>query len=79
MISTKTLKAIEFDKVLNSVSDYAVLLRTKENIKSFSPLISLEEIEFLLKKTQESYDLLYKHNVGGVYYCDDVTQELDRA
>lgn len=79
MISAKTLKAIEYDKVLSSVSDYAVLLRTKENIKSFSPLTSLKEIEFLLKKTQESYNLLYKHNVSGVYFFDDVSEELDRA
>ena len=79
MISQKTLKAIEFNKILNSVAQFAVLSRTKEQIIASSPLTSLKEIEFLQSKTLEAYHLLYKHSIGGVYYFDNVNDELDRA
>ena len=38
MISEKTIKSIEFDKILKSLSEYAVLDATKDEIISFSPL-----------------------------------------
>lgn len=79
MIAQKTIDAIELNKILNSVSTYAVLSRTKEQINAYSPLISLDEIEILQSKTQEAYQLLYKHSVGRVYYFDNVDKELDRA
>ena len=79
MISEKTLKSIEFDKVLLSVSQYAVLERTKNCIKSFSPLTSFAQVNRLQSMTKEGYDLLYKHNVSSVYYFDDVSDELQRA
>ena len=35
MISQKTLKALEYDKILYSVSEYAALKKTKEDIVLF--------------------------------------------
>ncbi len=79
MVSQKTLKAIEFDKILSKVSEYAVLYRTKDLINSFSPLTCFSEVDFLLRKTEEAYNLLYKYNVSGVYFFDDVSEELNRV
>ena len=79
MFTAKTLKALEYDKILRAVSEFAVLDRTKEYLSNFTPVSDLSEAEFLLKKTCESYELLYKHNTSGVYYFDDVTDELKRA
>ena len=79
MVSQKTLKAIEFDKILSKVSEYAVLYRTKDLINSFSPLTCFSEVDFLLRKTEEAYNLLYKYNFSGVYFFDDVSEELNRV
>lgn len=79
MVSPKTLKSIEFDKILESVASYAVLERTKSLIKNFSPLTCFEQVDILLKKTEEAYKLLFDFSAGGVYYFDDVSSELDRA
>ena len=79
MISAKTLKALEYDKILNSVCEYAVLDGTKDFIRNFMPVSDIKEAEFLLAKTKEAYKLLYTHSVSGVYYCDDIADELDRV
>lgn len=79
MINNKTLKALEFDKILSDVADRAVLLKTKEYIRAFSPVSDYSEAEFLLTKTQEAFSLLYKYSVSGIYYFSDVSDELSRA
>ncbi|MBE7061831.1 MAG: endonuclease MutS2 [Clostridiales bacterium] len=79
MISNKTLKAIEYDKIMSDVANYAVLNKTKEDIRSFVPLTLPKEVEILLKKTDEAYKYLYTHSIGSVYYFDDVSDELKRV
>ncbi|MBQ3115614.1 MAG: endonuclease MutS2 [Clostridia bacterium] len=79
MIALKTLKAIEYDKIMSNVASYAVLNKTKEEISSFVPLTALKEVELLLKKTEEAYKYLYTHSIGGIYYFDDVSDELKRV
>lgn len=79
MISEKTIKSLEFDKILQGVSEYAVLERTKKSVCNFSPLTELNEVKNLLKKTEEAYDLLFKYSIGGVYYFADVSDSLKRA
>lgn len=79
MISEKTLKTIEFDKILEAVKSRAVLDSTREIITEFSPSTDYKDAESLLKKTTEAYTLLYKHSIGGIYYFPDVADELKRA
>ncbi len=79
MISEKTLKAIEYDKIMKDVSSFAVLNQTKEQLLSFVPLTSLSEVENLVKKTDEAYKYLYTYSTGGIYYFDDIFDELKRV
>ena len=79
MISNKTLKAIEYDKIMLEVSNYAVLNKTKEELISFVPLTSFDDAKILLNKTDEAYKYLYTYSTGGVYFFDDITDELKRA
>ena len=79
MISNKTLKAIEYDKIMLEVSNYAVLNKTKEELISFVPLTSFGDAKTLLNKTDEAYKYLYTYSTGGVYFFDDITDELKRV
>ena len=79
MITAKTLKSIEYDKILSSVANFAVLNKTKDRIIDFNPVSDLSEAEFLLNKTLEAYKLLYTYSVGGIFYVDDVTEYLERV
>ena len=79
MISEKTLKSLEFDKITSILSNYAVLDRTKSVIKNFSPVSDFKKVSALLDATEEAYSLLYNHGVNGIFYFADVTDELKRA
>lgn len=79
MISQKTLKAIEYDKIMSQVASFAVLNQTKEQLCSFVPLTTLSEVDFLLRQTEEAYKYLYVYSTGGINYFDDVTEQLKRV
>ena len=59
MITDKVLYSLQFDKILSSISDYAVLSYTKREIPSIKPLEHINGVEYLLNQTQEAYNLLY--------------------
>lgn len=75
----KTLKTIEFDKVVSAVASYAVLEKTREDFANLIPETNLKAAKGLLAKTREAYSLLYNHGASGIYYCNDVSNELKRA
>lgn len=79
MISEKALKAIEYDKIMAEVSNFAVLESTKEYFCSLVPLTSLCEVDILIRKTAEAYKYLYTYSTGGLYYFDDISEELNRV
>ncbi len=79
MISNKTLKAIEYDKIMADVANFAVLEKTKEELCSFVPLTAPSDVEILLNKTAESFKYLYTYSTGGIYYFDDVEEQLKRV
>lgn len=79
MIESKTLKALEYDKILAEVSAFAVLHNTKKAILQILPSNNLKEVELSLKQTEEAYKYLYVYSVGGIYYFDDITDQLNRV
>ena len=79
MILDKTLKTIEYDKIMTEVSRYAVLEETKKEIIAFSPITDYLGAELLLKKTDEAYEYLYTYSLGGVCYFDNIFEELKRV
>ena len=79
MIPAKTLKTVEFDKILSSVSSFAVLDSTKREIINFQPTSDLVAACSLLNKTEEAFKLLYVYSVGGIYYFKDISEELERV
>ncbi len=79
MVSAKTLKAIEYDKIMLKASEYAVLECTKKELAEFIPQTDFNNVKNLLDKTEEAFCLLYEFNAGEIYYFDDVNDELVRA
>lgn len=79
MISDKVLLALEFDKIQRLCAEHAVLERGKRAICEEKPTSDMEEANFLLKKTQEAYKLLFDYGVAGVDYFDELNDELTRA
>ena len=79
MISEKTLKSLEFDKILKIVSGYAVLDSSKAAIENLKPTSDKREVAYLLKSTEEAFNLLYKYSLERVPYCVSVINAVSRA
>ena len=78
MISNKTLKSLEYDKVLSALLEYAVLDNTKNYINNFVPFSTFEEAQLSLNKTNEAYNLLFNNNVCGMFYADNIEEFIPR-
>ena len=79
MIGEKTLKQLEFDKVLEKAAKFSVLNKTREAISALRPETDYNTAVYLLDKTDEAFRLLYNGGVGGVEFFDDLTDEPERA
>jgi len=79
MITKKVLNSLEYKKVLEKVSGFAVLAATKHRLLNAVPAEEFEDAALLLDITKEADRLLYTHAVSGVDFFDEITDELDRA
>ena len=71
MISLKVLKALEYDKILAAVSEYAVLSVSKKKLLNSLPAEDYYSAVLLLDTTVEADKLLYKYGVRGVDFFDE--------
>ena len=79
MISEKTLKTLEYDKILVSLERYAVLDCSKLKALNQKPCESLECANVSLAKTEEAFKLLYTHNISNIFYFSDIAAFLQHA
>ena len=79
MISKKVLRNLEYDKILEKTSNYAVLNKTKNLIKSSEPTSSFKSAQLLLDKTEQAVKLLFEYNISGVNYYDEIDEQLLRC
>ena len=78
MITQKVIKTLEYDKIAEKVSSFAVLETSKRAILSEEFNLSYDNAKFLLDKTNEAYNL-YLNGVKGVVYFDEIFDELNLA
>ena len=75
----RSLKTLEYDKVLAAVSRFAALSSTKRQIEKIVPETELKAAKLLLDKTEEAKKLLFDYGIGGVEYFDEPGEEIERA
>lgn len=75
----KIIKTLEFDKVLNIVSNYCVLSKTAESVKTLCPTSVFDECRLKIAETSEAFELLYKGGVSEIEFYDDFGDALLRA
>lgn len=75
----KNLERLELDKILQSVSGFAVTEGGKSLILESVPLTNTQEVRNLLACTKECDKLLYKHGVGRIEYFGNCESLLMRA
>lgn len=79
MISEKTIKALEFDKVRNILASYAVSSGGKKRLRSLLPVESLSEANVLLEETAQADMILYAFCESPDFSFDDISDILEKA
>lgn len=79
MIDDRVSNVLEYYKILRFCAENAVLDVSKETLKKQKPTTDLATAEFLLKKTDEAFKLLYTYGVSGIPFFDEITDELERS
>ena len=75
----RSLRTLEYDKILELISRFAVLKETKRRISAFRPFSDIFKVRHALDETEEAYRLLFDYGVGGVEYFDEPGEEIERA
>ena len=78
-MKAKTLKTLEFDKIMNLIADFAGSESGKNSIKQTEPSTSVLEIDLALKKLDDMINLI--GTVGNLYFGGlvDYTDYVKRA
>ncbi len=78
-MNEKTLRALEYDKILEKVAALAYTQMAKERILKMRPLKSAAEIIVALDETEEADRILFEYAVNPSLNFDDVSTALERA
>lgn len=78
-MNDKTLKVLEYDKILRKVAAHAVCEKSKEIILSSKPCFDYAEADLLQQTTEQAILLRDKYIVTPVYVLDDILPILEKA
>ena len=78
-MDSKSLERLELDKILLSVSGYAVLEEGKKKILGCVPSTDIDDVRKLLDCTEECDKILYTYGIGKIEQFGDVKDNLERA
>lgn len=79
MVDNKTINTLEFDKILQLLSEFTVSSPTKEAVLSMLPDNDINAVNKLLDTTQEMYDTVNKYNVNPISPFDDCIESIKKA
>lgn len=78
-MNEKTLKSLEYFKILDKIAGYAYTEMAKKAICAIRPFKDLQSIENSLNETEEADLILYEYAINPSLNFDDVSVALDRA
>ena len=78
-MNKKTLKTLEFDKILDMLKAYAVCNSTKENITKLVPSNNIKKVNIMQNETAEALMLITKKGQPPIYFSGDAKAPLKRA
>lgn len=79
MTSKKVFETIEFDKILNVVSAFAISNLGKSSIINLLPTDNYDDAICLQEQTSSAYQILYEKLIDPIDYFDDITQFIEKA
>ena len=78
-MNEKTLKVLEYYKIIDLVAEKAESELGKEMIRNIRPQVDIEEVDYLQRETEEALKLLIKKGRPPLYGIVDISHELKIA
>jgi len=78
-MDAKTLKTLEFSKILAAAANFASSAPAREAIRALEPAENLFEVRELLAEVDEADRILFQHIANISFSFDDVGAELEKA
>ena len=78
-MNERTLRTLEYDKILEKAAAFAYSKNAKETVKNIKPFTDAEAIKRALNETEEADIILFEHAINPSLNFDDVTQAIERA
>lgn len=78
-MNERTLRTLEYDKILEKAAAFAYSKNAKEAVKNIKPFTDAEDIKRALNETEEADIILFEHAINPSLNFDDVTQAIERA
>ena len=78
-MNERTLRTLEYDKILEKAAAFAYSKNAKEAVKNIKPYSDAEAIKRALNETEEADIILFEHAINPSLNFDDVTQAIERA
>lgn len=78
-MNEKTLKVLEFDKIIEKIADKAESQLGKDMVMKIEPFTDMEKVEYLQNETKESLTLLIRKGSPPLYGISEISRELKLA
>lgn len=78
-INRKSLKILEYDKILSTISVYTSSELARNTVLSIRPSVEIEEAKYRLDLTEQAFMIAYEHCVAPSFSMDDMTEILNGA
>lgn len=75
----KTLKSLEYGKILSQVAHYASSKTAKEAILSMQPFDNIQDINMALDEVAEADKILFENSVTLSFAFSDISQSLEKS
>lgn len=78
-INRKSLKILEYDKILAQVANHTSSVYAKNTVLSIMPSIDLSQAQYMFNLTEQAYEILYEHLISPSFAMDETEEILDSA
>lgn len=78
-MNDKTLRVLEYNKIIEKVAENAESELGKEMVRSIKPSTDIREVQYLQNETEEALKLLIKKGRPPLYGIQDISRELKLA
>lgn len=79
VMNAKILKTLEFNKIIEKISEFALNDETKENIKNITFSVSFKEIKAELEKTDAAFVLMKKYSLPKFLRVNNIENSIKRV